>query len=123
MKVLITGTSRGIGRACALEYLDKGHEVTPLNEDPNHTLDAQTGKSYNVYMAGAWSNDFIVQPLVDLPEHLNFRVYILDNSGWDDVCLYMYGDKNDLGGAWPGIPVLMKSEICPLASRIAGPAT
>lgn len=28
MKVLITGTSRGIGRACALKYLAEGHEVT-----------------------------------------------------------------------------------------------
>jgi hypothetical protein len=91
--------------------VDKGHEVTPLNKEPEHTLNAQTGKSYNVYMAGAWSNDFIVQPLVDLPEHLNFRVYILDNSGWDDVCLYIYGDKNDLGGAWPGISVTGTEEI------------
>ena len=27
MRVLITGTARGIGRACALEYLKYGHEV------------------------------------------------------------------------------------------------
>lgn len=27
MKVLITGTSRGIGRACALKYIREGHEV------------------------------------------------------------------------------------------------
>ena len=27
MKILITGTARGIGRACALEYLKHGHEV------------------------------------------------------------------------------------------------
>ena len=27
MKVLITGTARGIGRACALRYLEAGHEV------------------------------------------------------------------------------------------------
>ena len=94
--------------------VDKGHEVTPLNEEPNHTLNAVTGKSYNVYMAGAWSNDFIVRPLVDLPEHLNFRVYIIDNSGWEgdqEVHLYMYGDKNDLGGAWPGIAVTGTEEI------------
>ena len=31
MKVLITGTSRGIGRACALKYLDQGHEVIGLD--------------------------------------------------------------------------------------------
>lgn len=31
MKVLITGTSRGIGRACALTYLEKGHEVVGMD--------------------------------------------------------------------------------------------
>ena len=55
--------------------LDKGHEVTPLNEEPNHTLNAVTGKSYNVYMAGAWSNDFLVRPLVELPERVRLSVF------------------------------------------------
>ena len=31
MKVLITGTSRGIGRACALKYLKEGHEVIGMD--------------------------------------------------------------------------------------------
>ena len=31
MKVLITGTSRGIGRACALRYLEEGHEVIGID--------------------------------------------------------------------------------------------
>ena len=31
MKILITGTSRGIGRACALKYLKMGHEVIGLD--------------------------------------------------------------------------------------------
>ena len=31
MKVLITGTSRGIGRACAMKYLAEGHEVIGLD--------------------------------------------------------------------------------------------
>lgn len=32
MKILITGTSKGIGRAIALRYLDLGHEVYGLDE-------------------------------------------------------------------------------------------
>ncbi|MBQ9064284.1 MAG: SDR family oxidoreductase [Blautia sp.] len=31
MKVLITGTSRGIGRACALKYIKEGHEVIGID--------------------------------------------------------------------------------------------
>lgn len=31
MKVLITGTSRGIGRACALKFLKEGHEVIGMD--------------------------------------------------------------------------------------------
>lgn len=43
MKVLITGTSRGIGLACALKYLDTGHEVIGFDiedsqiESPSYT--------------------------------------------------------------------------------------
>ena len=44
MKVLITGTSRGIGLACALKYLTEGHEVIgmdvcpdPLSSRPGYT--------------------------------------------------------------------------------------
>ena len=31
MRVLITGSSRGIGRACALKYLSEGHEVIGID--------------------------------------------------------------------------------------------
>lgn len=31
MKVLITGTSRGIGRACALKFLENGHDVIGID--------------------------------------------------------------------------------------------
>ena len=34
MKVVITGTSRGIGRACALRYLEEGHEVIGIDLMP-----------------------------------------------------------------------------------------
>ena len=35
MKVLITGTSRGIGLACALKYLKEGHEVIGMDVCPD----------------------------------------------------------------------------------------
>ena len=82
---------------------DRGHERTPLNAEPEHTLNAATGQVYTVYMAGAWSNDFLVREPIDIPDHMNFRVYILDNTGWDQISLYMYGDVNDLEAPWPGL--------------------
>ena len=39
MKVLITGTSRGIGRACALLYLSHGHTVTGIDRNESTIAD------------------------------------------------------------------------------------
>ena len=36
MKVLITGTSSGIGRNAALEFLGKGHTVLGVDQNPQH---------------------------------------------------------------------------------------
>ena len=36
--------------------------------------------------------------------HDGFAIFVADqNSGWDDLYLYMWGDVNDLNGAWPGM--------------------
>ena len=32
-------------------------------------------------------------------------IYLQDLSGWDELYLYMWGDVNNLGAEWPGIPV------------------
>ena len=50
MKVLITGTSRGIGRACALEYLDKGHEVIGFDIRPGTITAAGYEDRYSHYI-------------------------------------------------------------------------
>ncbi|MDY2842797.1 MAG: SDR family oxidoreductase, partial [Treponema sp.] len=40
MKVLITGTSRGIGRASALKFLSNGHEVFGIDIKKDTPLDS-----------------------------------------------------------------------------------
>lgn len=30
-------------------------------------------------------------------------VYVDDQTGWDALTLYMWGDVNDLNGGWPGM--------------------
>ena len=37
--------------------------------------------------------------------HDGYTIYVADQSGWDELYLYMWGDVNDLNGAWPGMPV------------------
>lgn len=35
-------------------------------------------------------------------EHDGFVVYVIDETLWDAITLYQWGDVNDLGGGWPG---------------------
>ncbi|MBR4808686.1 MAG: starch-binding protein [Bacteroidales bacterium] len=40
-----------------------------------------------------------------IPAHDGVRVWIIDNTGWDAIALYMWGDVNNFGGDWPGMQV------------------
>ena len=31
-----------------------------------------------------------------------YVVYIIDQTGWDEITCYQWGDVNDFGGGWPG---------------------
>lgn len=35
--------------------------------------------------------------------HDGYVVYVYNNTGWENVTLYMWGDVNDLNGGWPGM--------------------
>ena len=35
--------------------------------------------------------------------HDGYTVYVYNNTGWENVTLYMWGDVNDLNGGWPGM--------------------
>ena len=38
-------------------------------------------------------------------KHDGFAVFVLDDTGWDVLTLYMWGDTNNLNGDWPGMQV------------------
>lgn len=38
-------------------------------------------------------------------KHDGYAVFVIDNTGYDELAMYMWGDVNDLNGAWPGMPV------------------
>lgn len=37
------------------------------------------------------------------PVVAEFTIYVDNQTSWDDVYMYLYGDRNGLGGTWPGI--------------------
>ena len=88
--------------------VQQGYERSSRNEPVNHTLNIGVGQWANVY-ADKWEKYFKpVDPdegKVELPEHGGVRVYIIDQTGWDAIALYQWGDVNNFGGDWPGAQV------------------
>ena len=87
--------------------VQQGLERSSRNEDVLHRLTISTGEWANVY-ADKWAKFFEppVEPDVpSLPEHDGVRVYIIDQTGWDAIALYQWGDVNNFGGDWPGAQV------------------
>ncbi len=86
----------------------EGRERSGKGEETVHTLSAQTGHSYNVYVT-SWKSRFVVpdedEDEEGFPEHDGVRIYIIDETGWDAIALYQWGDVNNLGGGWPGAQV------------------
>ncbi|MBR1570881.1 MAG: starch-binding protein [Bacteroidales bacterium] len=87
--------------------VQQGYERSSRNEAVSHTLTIGTGEWANVY-ADKWEAYFLPpkeDPGVVLPEHSGVRVYIIDQTGWDAIALYQWGDVNNFGGDWPGMQV------------------
>lgn len=85
MRVLITGSSRGIGRETALMFLHKGYEVIGIDRD-NATIDHEY---YTHYIADISSVD-------TLPE-INSINYLINNAGTqgeDDIANNLIGTIN-----------------------------
>ena len=87
--------------------VQQGLERSSKNEDVSHTLTIGVGEWANVY-ADKWAKYFeppVTPDTPTLPEHDGVRVYIIDQTGWDAIALYQWGDVNNFGGDWPGAQV------------------
>ena len=79
----------------------QGMERTVKNEDVSHTLNVGVGTRTNVTVS-RWAAYFEEEP--DEVTHDGYVIYVEDNSGWDALTLYAWGnDLPELFGAWPGI--------------------
>ena len=87
----------------------QGTEFTVKGEMANHTDNPGLGTFTNVWgerwESYYWSGD---EPEI---EHDGFVVYVLDETGWNNLNLYMWGDVNDLNGGWPGMTPTGKQTI------------
>ena len=84
-----------VSKKSGLEYTIKGEPAT-------HSLTANVGQMYNVW-ADRWASYFASDG--EQVQHDGPVVYVLDESGFGQLNLYMWGDVNDLNGGWPGMAV------------------
>ena len=84
-----------VSKKSGLEYTIKGEPAT-------HTLTANVGQMYNIW-ADRWASYFATDE--EQVQHDGPVVYVLDESGFGQLNLYMWGDVNDLNGGWPGMVV------------------
>ena len=82
MKILITGTAQGIGRAIAVLFLEKGHEVIGIDRQPSSIFD----ENYTHYVCD-------VRDRAHLPEIANVNI-LINNAGTqneDDIDINLKG--------------------------------
>ena len=91
-------------------YFDTGAANEGLNENLifNNNGGGKQLPDYNVTL----NQDFYLELTPDgvvefdpsaVVPHDGYTVYVSNLSGWDELYLYMWGDVNDLNGAWPGM--------------------
>lgn len=92
------------------KYFDTGaaNEGLNLNLIFNNNGNGKQLPDYNVTL----NQDFYLELTPDavnefdpssVVTHDGYAVFVVNNSGWDDLYLYMWGTVNDLNGGWPGM--------------------
>ena len=83
---------------------NQGKEFTTAGEEATHTDNPSVGSFTNIW-GQRWESYYWSGGEQPEPEHDGFAVYVDDQTGWDALTLYMWGDENNLNGEWPGMEV------------------
>ena len=83
---------------------NQGKEFTTAGDEALHTDNPGIGTFTNIW-GQRWESYYWSGGEAPEPEHDGFAVYVDDQTGWDVLTLYMWGDINNLNGDWPGMSV------------------
>ena len=83
---------------------NQGKEFTTAGEEATHTDNPGVGTFTNI-CGQRWESYYWSGGEAPVPDHDGFCVYVDDQTGWDVLTLYMWGDINNLNGDWPGMNV------------------
>jgi len=87
----------------------QGTEFTVKGQMANHTDNPGVGTFTNVW-GERWESYYWTGEGPEI-EHDGYVVYVIDETGWNALNLYMWGDVNDLNGGWPGMAPTGKQTI------------
>ncbi len=82
--------------------VNQGIEYNINGEVASHNDNPGVGTFTNIW-GQRWESYYWSDGEKPEPEHDGFVVYVDDQTGWDALSLYMWGDVNDLNGGWPGM--------------------
>ena len=81
----------------------QGIERTLQNEDALHQISAKVGTRTDITVT-RWNAYFEEPEDPSEVTHDGYAVFVMDNTGWDVLSLYAWGnDLPELFGGWPGI--------------------
>ncbi|MDE6397514.1 MAG: hypothetical protein K2K84_09610, partial [Muribaculaceae bacterium] len=89
--------------------VEQGEERTFNNQPVLHKEAPAVGGRLNV-LVYFWADYFNKPVDPGEIEHDGYVIYVVDNTGWDDLAMYAWGDEEAFGG-WPGMTPTGKVEI------------
>lgn len=80
--------------------MEQGEERSAQNQPVVHRDAPKVGGRLNVVVE-QWADGFLSNDPGDI-DHDGYVIYVVDNSGYDELTLYAWGDAEIFGG-WPGV--------------------